>query len=387
VPRLPLLAALLPALLAAAPREIAAHDGAHVQRPRFSPSGARLSYEANDHLTKRVTLYTGPAPAGAGPAPAGTGPAPAGTGAASALAFQPVRPAAAASGLTAGFATSSTEPRVVQDLSWSPAALDRYVVAVSDGTDSELHLERAGVIAPHPAADGGPAWSPDGRSVVFTSARTGEGDLYLLDLARLSTPPRQLTSMPDASEVYATWSPDSRAVAFVAHGQAGDHLWLLPNLDGRPVQLTRWPGVQTRPTYSPDGQWIAFYANREEERRFDLYVLRPLHLADPILVLAGVVPDADGPTWSPDGRHLVAVMDDDVAFDPVVAVPVADPLRPVVLELGTVGHGDLDLTAAPGGGWRIAVAALGTTAEAHGLRGGERVGFRRLYLVDVPAPP
>src|ERR1700759_501080 len=59
-----------------------------------------------------------------------------------------------------------------------------------------------------------PAFSPDGRWLVFTSERRGSADLYALDL-KAGGPPRLLIES-DAMEDQAAVSPDGKTIAFVS---------------------------------------------------------------------------------------------------------------------------------------------------------------------------
>jgi TolB protein len=70
-------------------------------------------------------------------------------------------------------------------------------------------------IATSPAIDGWPAWSPDGRRLVFTSERAGSADLYLVDLK--DGRPRRLTSDRRSEERQGAWSPDGRYVAYARY--------------------------------------------------------------------------------------------------------------------------------------------------------------------------
>ncbi|MEM6927632.1 MAG: hypothetical protein AAF602_11935, partial [Myxococcota bacterium] len=114
---------------------------------------------------------------------------------------------------------------------------------------------------------------------------------------------------------------------------------------------------------------LAFYANHEQPGRLDHYVVGVG--GTPKVLVEGVYPDAQGPAWTPDGRHIVFVADDDDAYDPVKAVDVAR--RTVTpLATGTVGNTDLDVTQRDGKLW-ISVVAQGRAND-------EVRNFKRLFI-------
>jgi Tol biopolymer transport system component len=99
--------------------------------------------------------------------------------------------------------------------------------------------------------------SPDGEQVVFSAA---DGDLYLLHAptARVS----RLTDTPDEESTPA-FSPDGKAVVYAAGpagGTAAAKSVYVRSLEGGPRRrLTDAPGVSDRsPAYSPDGSRIVF---------------------------------------------------------------------------------------------------------------------------------
>ncbi len=344
------------ALSAAAPTEVAARPDANLQRPVWSPDGKQLAYEANDHASKRIDLYAGDPDT---------------------RAFQKVTAGTRSmSSASAGFSNASSASTVVHELSWSPPSIGRFVYsATNDMSDYDLYIAGGSAVAPGPGADGGAAWSADGRWIAFTSARTGQGDLYLIDVNAIEKPPRQLTSDPASAELYATWSNHGSKLAWVGHSDAtGDNVWLLPALDGTPIRLTKLPGAQSRPSFSPNGNLVAFYATADGER-WDLYVTQAQDGSTPRLLQQGVLPNATGPAWLPDGNGLVTVLDDDERFDPIAVVPLAGG-DPRVLDLGTVGHGDLDVAAGPKG-TRLAYVAQGRATDT-------RRDFKRLFVTELP---
>jgi len=283
----------------------------------------------------------------------------------------PVRPPARArSSLSAGFETVGSTG-VVHELTWAPTAIGAFAYSATNAQeDYDLYIGGAAVVR-SPGADGGASWSPDGAFIVFTSSRSGDGDLYLIDVARIELPPRRLTAIPRASELHAAWSPDSRSIAFVGHGPTGDHLWLTTPDEAPPTQLTHLPGSQLHPSFSPEGSQLAFYASEPSSEDFGLYIMDLRPPSPPRRILASVVVDPHGPAWI-DSSSLLVVAEDDDAFDPIVRVTTAG--ERFVLPLDTVGNRDLALNRS-GSGVRLAWCA-------QGRRDGLVRDFRRLYTAE-----
>ncbi len=165
-----------------------------------------------------------------------------------------------------------------------------------------------------------PAWSRDGRTIVFVSWRDGNGEVYAMDADGSS--PRNLTQDP-AKDAGPAWSPDGRRIAFVSRRDGNSEIYVM-NADGSGKRnLRRDRASDDFPTWSPDGRRIAFVRGRlhgnprpgRDVRRwylYDLYVvnadgsgLRRLTLRIP-----EGAPQTTGPVrggqlvWSPDGRTI-----------------------------------------------------------------------------------
>ena len=84
-----------------------------------------------------------------------------------------------------------------------------------------------------------PAWSPDGRTIVFVSWRDGNGEVYAMDAD--GSGPRNLTQDP-AKDVRPAWSPDGRRIAFVSRRDGNSEVYVM-NADGSGKRnLTRRSG-------------------------------------------------------------------------------------------------------------------------------------------------
>ncbi|MEO8635949.1 MAG: AAA family ATPase [Gemmatimonadales bacterium] len=116
-------------------------------------------------------------------------------------------------------------PSEIRDVRWSPTG-DRAVVTIHTGNSvrtSDLYLydEASGLqlLSEADGDDGSVSWAPDGRSIVFTTARWRSGGIYSDDVARLrigDSAPIPLTNGPwlDHSP---WWSPDGSRIAFTRH--------------------------------------------------------------------------------------------------------------------------------------------------------------------------
>ncbi len=120
------------------------------------------------------------------------------------------------------------------------------------------------------AADRQPAYSPDGRSIVFSSNRTGNLDLWLVN--RESGELRQLTD--DAAQDWDPgFTPDGRRVLF-SSGRSGNlEIWSL-DVDGSNARQVSTDGVDAEnPTMTPDGRWIVYTSGNAQH--LGLFRIRP----------------------------------------------------------------------------------------------------------------
>ncbi len=101
-------------------------------------------------------------------------------------------------------------------------------------------------------ADLTPQFSPDGKRVAFTSARSGTLEIWTADPDGANAV--QLSSL-GAVTGFPRWSPDGNAVVFHADPTGHGEAFLVPAAGGTARALTSGEG-STFPNLSPDGQWV-----------------------------------------------------------------------------------------------------------------------------------
>jgi dipeptidyl aminopeptidase/acylaminoacyl peptidase len=117
--------------------------------------------------------------------------------------------------------------------------------------------------------------------------------------------PLEIVVSPDGRQVATTVS-----AAFTLKGERAETgIWLAPT-DGRgdARQLTRGPGQDALPRWSPSGRELAFASDRDHPGRMSLYLLTEgPGEAEPVGEIAGSVEDVQ---WAPDGRSLLVLAAD-----------------------------------------------------------------------------
>jgi len=92
--------------------------------------------------------------------------------------------------------------------------------------------------------------SPDGRTIAFTLL----GDIYTMPIAG-GTPTRIAEGL--AWEVHPRFSPDGRRIAFTSDRGGGDNIWVMNTDGGDKRQVTKETfRLTNQPTWSPDGRYI-----------------------------------------------------------------------------------------------------------------------------------
>lgn len=145
-----------------------------------------------------------------------------------------------------------------------------------------------------------PTWSPDGRSVAYSTDVTGEQQIAVRPAAGGAE--RILTHFPTGYLYAPLWSPDGARLAF----SDNDHRLWIAGLDGAPPQQVaqdQYEEIHDQ-SWSPDGRWLAYSIKRPNQQRgIYLYEVAGARAT----LVSGSSDNDQTPVFSPDGKYLYFV--------------------------------------------------------------------------------
>jgi Tol biopolymer transport system component len=144
--------------------------------------------------------------------------------------------------------------------------------------------------------DSEPAVSSSAQQLVYTSDRSGEGNLDIWIQPLASKTPVRLTNNP-ADDHEPSLSPDGMKVAFRSEREGGG-IYLVQSSGGEARRLI---AEGRRPRFSPDGKWIAYWVG-QADAACRIYVIS-FDGGEPRQIAAGFA--GAYPVWSPDSRSLL----------------------------------------------------------------------------------
>ena len=188
-----------------------------------------------------------------------------------------------------------------------------------------------------------PVWTADAARVAFHAGRGGAWSLYArpADGSRPAEPlltasrpepsaawerdpaekllPGSMPTLSGANPQYpSSWTPDGGTLAFTERKPNGERdIWVVEKgVDPSPFLMT--PSDEWAPTFSRDGQWLAYVSN--ESGRSEVYVQPYPGPGGRWLISTNGGSD---PVWSPDGRELFYLQDDRLMSVTIGVTPAA----------------------------------------------------------------
>jgi Tol biopolymer transport system component len=154
-----------------------------------------------------------------------------------------------------------------------------------------------------------PAWSPDGKKIVFVSSRRSPNPKALYIMNSDGTAQTPLIYDTDSSYLFPAWSPDGRSLVFGVMLARTQHV--MPTLyrataDGSQLAtLTDLPSNTEHgdewPRWSPDSKYLIFSSYRLGNSE----IFRMNFDGKGLTQLTNMKDNAFRPAWSPDGKTII----------------------------------------------------------------------------------
>ncbi len=184
------------------------------------------------------------------------------------------------------------------------ASYGLYIANVDDPTQKPV------LIAPYVAREfeaSQAVWSPDGKEIAYINSAHLPAHIYIMNVDGSK---RQITNGP-SGELHPAWSPDGKYLVFESSlppfqsGKFTQEIYLVSVNGGAWRKVTTLEHQSTDPAWSPDGKQIAF--QMLDNGRSDIYIVNsdgsnPHALTQQSFFAKGIY---YGVNWSPDGKKLV----------------------------------------------------------------------------------
>ena len=149
----------------------------------------------------------------------------------------------------------------------------------------------------------GAAVSPDGNRVAIILSMHGNPELYVLNMANDTW--TRLTTTPYASEGQPCWSPDGRKIVYVSDESRKPQLYVMDVATRKKTLLTKAGAQNVDPDWGADNR-ITYVSKRSGGNQIAVI---DMNGSDRTPTLVGTPGNWEHPSWSRNGRHVVAGRD------------------------------------------------------------------------------
>jgi TolB protein len=206
----------------------------------------------------------------------------------------------------------SNNPKTDYGFSWSYDSKKILFYTNRDGNDEIYVMNSNGTeqtnLTNHSSNDRIPSYSSDNSKIAFVSDRNHKnGDIYIMDSEGKNVV--QITDN-DYFEESPSFSNNSRKLLFTrdiknpndSTSVSNGEIFAIDLKSKKETQLTNKNGYDSGAVFSPNGKKIAFYGYDKNKKFYDIYLMNPD--GSQLEKLTDDEMEDYSPTWSPDGNWL-----------------------------------------------------------------------------------
>jgi len=174
----------------------------------------------------------------------------------------------------------------------------RFFQGKSQIFEMDVHNQRSNKVGGFRGTTYAAATHPtDNNKILLSAIVDKNSDIYELNIqnneARRLTKDKGIDTTP-------SYSPDGRFITFVSDRSGRQNIYVMDSKGLSLANISNGGGHYSKPVWSPDGRQLAF--TKVQNGRFHIGVMSPNGQNEKILTSAYV---AEGAKWSPNGRYLI----------------------------------------------------------------------------------
>jgi hypothetical protein len=190
---------------------------------------------------------------------------------------------------------------IAGEMRFAQRSYDPGGVCIYQRTGESEPAKKRFLVPPLAGAITGLDWSPDGRTIAYSTINAfGGGGIFLISPD--ADGPRLLVADP-GTEGQVSWGPDSKRIAFAMKRYGNVDIYVSSE-SGTPERITSHPGIDRSPSWSRDGREIIFCSERSG--RSEIW---SKNLATGALKQITTDGGNKCPAVSPDGKRIAWIRD------------------------------------------------------------------------------
>lgn len=193
----------------------------------------------------------------------------------------------------------------------------------------DLDSKHRELLASYPGMNHGAIAHPNGDVMTVILSRSGGVDMYVQNMSTRNL--TRITASKSINEASPAWSPNGKNLVYVSDEGRIPRIYIMDVVSKQGRRAVYASGIQdsVAPEWGPSNQ-ITFCGR--SGGRYKVYILNPdldPRITPPTLISPEDGADYEDPSWAPDGRHIVCTRTVNFKRSLVILDTMGDPMQPL----------------------------------------------------------